>query len=163
MNRSNARGRMPANSRNRNWNRGQSAVEFGIVVPFLALLLVIAGDFARVFYFSIAVNNAARAGAQYGSQTVITAADVAGMEAAAGTDGNNVANLSATASQCTCESPNGSVTACADTSAAPYCTANSSATFVEVDTSAPFTTILHYPGLAHSFTLTGKAIMQVEQ
>jgi len=159
MNESYARGRLSAMSRNRKWNRGQSAGELAIAVPVLALLLVVAADFARVFFFSIAVNNAARAGAQYGSQSVITAADINGMKNAATTDGTNVPSLAATASQCTCESPSGSVAACA----ASYCTANATATFVEVDTSAPFTTIVNYPGVPHSLTLTGKAVMQVQE
>src|SRR4029077_3574149 len=63
-------------------SRGQSMVELAIVVPVLALLLVASADFARVFYFSITVNNAARAGAQYGSQTLATAADTNGMKSA---------------------------------------------------------------------------------
>lgn len=159
MNSIETRGRLLAKSHNRGWSSGQSAVELGFALPVLALMLVVAADFGRVFFAGIAVNNAARAGAQYGSQTVITAADIAGMKAAAATDGSNIAGLSATASQCTCERPSGSVTQCADS----YCDANSTATFVEVDTSAPFSTILRYPGVHHSFTLTGKAVMQVQQ
>src|SRR5271170_4990073 len=97
--------------------RGQSAVELAVVVPVLLLLLVAAADFCRIFYMSIGLMNAARAGAQYGSQTVITAADSAGMIAAAKTDGSNFANLTATASQCTCAS-SATVTVCPSS----YCT-----------------------------------------
>ena len=55
--------------RPRRWSyrKGQSAVELAVVVPVLALLLVVVADFGRVFFVSVAVNNAARAGAQYGS------------------------------------------------------------------------------------------------
>jgi Flp pilus assembly protein TadG len=159
MNRWDKRERLTAISRRRGWRSGQSAVELGFALPVLVLMLVAAADFGRVFFVGIAVNNAARAGAQYGSQTVITAADIPGMKAAATTDGSNIPSLTVTASQCTCESPAGSVPACADT----YCDANSTATFVEVDTSAPFSTILNYPSVTHSFTLTGKAVMQVQQ
>jgi Flp pilus assembly protein TadG len=159
MNKCDPRGRLPAKSRNRGCSGGQSAVELAIAVPVLALLLLGAADFGRVFFMGIAVNNAARAGAQYGSQTVITAADVSGMQAAATTDGSNIPSLTATASQCTCESPRGSVAACSDS----YCDANATATFVEVDTSATFSTLVNYPGIPHSMTLTGKAVMQVQQ
>ena len=138
MNKRDARGRLPAISHNHRLSIGQSIVEFSVAVSVLSLMLVIVADFARVFYLSIAVNNAARAGAQYGSQTVITAADVAGMKTAATTDGSNIPSLTPTASQCTCESQTSSVTKCPSS----YCTANTTATFVEVDTSAPFTTIL---------------------
>ncbi len=83
---------------------GQSIVEFAVAVGVLTLLLVVVADFARVFYESVGLYNAARAGAQYGSQSVITAADLNGMKAAATLDGANVASLTPTASQCTCES-----------------------------------------------------------
>jgi Flp pilus assembly protein TadG len=138
--------------------KGQSAVELAVVVPVLMLLLVAAADFCRIFYMSIGVMNAARAGAQYGSQTVITAADSAGMIAAAKTDGSNFANLTATASQCTCASSS-TLTICPSS----YCTNAAQATFVEVDTQGLFVTLVNYPGIPTSTTLTGKAIMQVQQ
>jgi len=83
-------------------SRGQSMTELAIAVPVLALLLVASADFARVFYFSIAVNNAARAGAQYGSQTIATAGDINGMKAAATQDAPNLPTIAATAQLCTC-------------------------------------------------------------
>ena len=136
---------------------GQSAVEMAIMVPILALLLVVAADFARLFYVYIAVNSAARAGAQYGSQSLITAADISGMKAAATLDGSNITGLTANASQCTCIEGS-TVAACATS----YCTANATATFVEVDTTAHFNTVVTYPGVPSSITLSGKAIMQVQ-
>jgi Flp pilus assembly protein TadG len=138
--------------------RGQSAVELALAVPVLVLLLVVGSDYSRIFYVSVGVNSAARAGAQYGSQTVITAADSTGMIAAAKTDGANLANLTATASQCTCASST-TVTACPTS----YCTNAPQGTFVEVDTQSVFKTILNYPGIPTSTTLSGKAIMQVQQ
>ena len=45
-----------------------AAVEFAVLAPFLAFLFVIAVDWARVFYYSIAVRNCARNGALYLSQ-----------------------------------------------------------------------------------------------
>ncbi|MBF6571253.1 MAG: pilus assembly protein [Candidatus Binataceae bacterium] len=137
---------------------GQSSLELAIAIPILAFLLLAAADFSRVFYLSIGVNNAARAGAQYGSQSVITAADTNGMEAATKTDGANIAGLSATASQCTCAAAS-SVAACP----ANYCTNAPLATFVEVDAQAVFHTLVNYPGIPASTTLSAKAIMQVEQ
>jgi Flp pilus assembly protein TadG len=138
--------------------RGQSAVELAVAAPFLMLLLFVRADFGRVFYMSIGVNNAARAGAQYGSQTVITAADVGGMIAAARKDASNITSLTATATQCTCTSST-SVAACP----ANYCTNDALATFVEVDTQSVFHSLVTYPGIPSSTTLSGKAIMRVEQ
>jgi Flp pilus assembly protein TadG len=48
--------------------RGAAAVELAILLPFLAFMFVIAVDWARVFYYSIAVRNCARNGALYMSQ-----------------------------------------------------------------------------------------------
>ena len=138
--------------------RGQSAVELAVAIPVLVFLLLAGSDFGRIFYTSIEVNNAARAGAQYGSQTVITAADAKGMQAAAAKDASNLSNLSATATQCTCESST-SVAACPTS----YCTNDAQATFVEVDTQAVFNTLVTYPGIPSSTTVSGKAIMQVGQ
>jgi len=137
---------------------GQSSVELAVAVPLLMLLLLAGMDFARVFYMSSAVNSAARSGAQYGSQSVITAADAAGMIAAAKTDGSNLSALTATASQCTCATST-VVSACPTN----YCTNAPQGTFVTVNTSQVFTTLVTYPGIPSSTTLSGKAIMQVQQ
>jgi len=132
-----------------------------MVSPVLALLLVGTADFARAFYFNQEVVAAARAGAQYGSQSVTTASDTSGIQAAALANGTNVPGLSATSSFCTCESPPPTgQTACAG----GYCNgANSAATYVTVTTSATFNTMVTYPGVPHSTAMTGKAIMQVQQ
>jgi Flp pilus assembly protein TadG len=128
--------------------RGQSAVELALAVPLLVLLLFAGADFGRIFYLSIGVKNAARAGAQYGSQTVITAADSTGMISAARTDASNITNLTATATECTCTSST-SVAACP----ASYCTNNPQATFVEVHTHALFSRLVNYPGINFATTL----------
>ena len=137
---------------------GQSVVEFSLIAAVTMTLLLAASDFSRMFFTSIAVNDAARAGAQYGSQNLVTAADIAGMESAATTDGTNISGLSATASQCTCGTST-TVAACASN----YCTNNPGATYVTVNTRATFSTFVTYPGIPSSTTLTGQAIMQVQQ
>lgn len=45
--------------------RGQALVEFALVLPILALLIVIAIDFGRVFFGWVSLTNAARIGANY--------------------------------------------------------------------------------------------------
>ena len=49
--------------------RGQALVEFALVLPLLALLLVMALDFGRVFFGWVALQNAARIGANYAGHT----------------------------------------------------------------------------------------------
>src|SRR5688572_26373378 len=50
-------------------SRGQALVETALVLPILALLLVMALDFGRVFFGWIALQNAARIGADFAAQT----------------------------------------------------------------------------------------------
>lgn len=52
----------------RHRGRGQAMVEFAIVLPVLALLLVMAVDFGRVFFGWVSLTNAARIGADYAGQ-----------------------------------------------------------------------------------------------
>jgi Flp pilus assembly protein TadG len=59
-------------------SRGQSFVEFALVLPVFLLLLLGAVDFGRVFMSSIAVNNSARAGAIQASITPNEYAAIAG-------------------------------------------------------------------------------------
>jgi Flp pilus assembly protein TadG len=135
-----------------------------MVSPLLGLLLVGTADFGRAFYFYQEVVAAARAGAQYGSQSVATATDTSGISAAALANGINVPGLSASSSACTCESPAPTgVTPCPTAVTGPqYCKgANSTETYVSVTTTATFKTLVHYPGVPQTSTLTGSAIMQV--
>jgi Flp pilus assembly protein TadG len=135
-------------------------IELALALPVLVLLLLAAADFGRLFYFWIAVNNAARAGAQYGSESLLNAANSTAMQNAATTDGSDIAGLTATASQCACTPATGStVPQCVGS--AYNCTNAPEATYVEVDTHATFQTIVSYPGIPSLMTLTGKAIMQV--
>ena len=162
--------------------RGQSAVELAFVVPIVIVLLLAIADFGRVFLVSVAVNNAARAGAQYGSQTVATAQDSTGIQNAAATDfgcvasgGNSCPNLTIwstpTVTTCTCGPLFGTVTACSTSGADSYCKDSSpQVSYVTVNTSATFSplftpTFLTYFGLGipSTITLTGKAVMQVQE
>jgi Flp pilus assembly protein TadG len=157
---SHASSKQAVERRRRFWAaRGQSYVELAFVLPVLAIVLVVAADFGRLFYTYVEVINAARAGAQYGSNSVITAADATGMSAAAKRDGVNVANLTVTASQCTCGTATSSIPACA----ANFCTNDPEGNYVVVNTQVPFTTIVKYPGVPSSITLKGQAVMQVQQ
>jgi Flp pilus assembly protein TadG len=148
--------------------QGQSTIEFALVVPVLIVLLLVVADFGQVLFVSIAVNNAARAGAQFGSQTNTNAANSTGIQRAACND-YGVSNLGAcqsilspTTSQCTCLSLSPQTPA---NCAASYCANSPQATYVTVNTSASFSTILalQFLGIPSTMTLTGKAIMQVQQ
>jgi Flp pilus assembly protein TadG len=89
----------------------QAAVEFAMLLPVLIVLLMFVGEFLRVYYTAIELNNAARAGVQYGVHSPANAADFAGMQQAALQDGSDVGGMTATASQF-CECSDGSAVSC---------------------------------------------------
>jgi Flp pilus assembly protein TadG len=53
--------------------RGVAAVEFALMLPLLAFILVAVVDFGRVFYFSSTIANCARNGAVYASDPISAA------------------------------------------------------------------------------------------
>ena len=140
-------------------SRGQSLVELALVLPVLLLLLVGTIEIGRFFYYSILVSNAARAGAQYGAQSLATAADTSGIQTAAQNDAN-VAGMTVTAVQqcgCTGASLNG---ACPATGCARP---NSPLVYVQVTATGTFNSLLSYPGLPPSITVTSTEQMRVAQ
>lgn len=52
---------------------GQSLVELALALPFLLLVLLGIGDLARVFFYTTAIENAARVGAAYAAANAATA------------------------------------------------------------------------------------------
>ena len=53
--------------RQRHPRRAVAAVELAILLPFLAVLLVVAVDWSRIFYCSVTIENCARNGALWAS------------------------------------------------------------------------------------------------
>ena len=152
--------------RNAHGQRGVALVEFALVVPLLALLLGGIIEIGRFAYFSIAVANAARAGAQYGSYDSVRAVDITGMKNAAVADGqNNIKTIQAAANDvCTCwNSTSGTEAPSPPTHAqcGVLCTSGRNVTYVEVDTSGSFSPMFSYPLFPSSFAVSSKAIMRV--
>lgn len=79
-------------------DRGQALVETALVLPLLFLLLLGAAELGRVAYAAIEISNAARAGAQYGSQDAGTMGDTNGITTAAQNDASNLSGVMASAS-----------------------------------------------------------------
>ena len=135
-------------------------VEFAILVPALMMLLIGLIEMGRFAYYSIIVANAARAGAQYGAQTLVTAADSAGMKQAALNDGQNISGLSVpTLPSSFCQCADGSTSTCDATD----CSSSHRLTYVQVDTRGPYNSLFNYPGLPSTFPVNSQAIMQVGQ
>ncbi len=143
----------------RGWRAGQVAVEIAIVAPLLALVLVVCADFGRIFYATVEVDNAARAAAQYASQSTTTAGNTTNIQQAAANGSPGLSGLTVSSSQCTCGTPVGTQTSC---SGSAYCADSTTGTnYVTVTATATYKTLLKYPGIPSSTVLTGTATMQV--
>jgi Flp pilus assembly protein TadG len=144
---------------------GQSLVELALVLPILLLLLVGIIEIGRFSYYSILVSNAARAGAQYGAQNLITAADTradGGIVRAAKNDGENVGPLNVTAiTTCGCT---GTAATLGGACPATACALPDHAlVYVEVTASGTFNSLFNYPGLPAAISLSSTEKMRVAQ
>ena len=166
----------PCRLRPRRWNhpwallsrqRGASLVEFGLLLPFLTLLLLGVIDFGRAYYLSIEVNSAASTGALYGTQN---STDTTGMQNAALGDAHDVSGMTATASYgCECSGTvNASVcpASLSNSCSNPSCTSSSSpnmVNLVQVCTKVTYTPLFSWPGIPSPITLNGSATLRTGQ
>lgn len=151
-------------------DRGQTLLEFALMLPCLVLLSVGIVEVGRAIYYTIEVNNAATAGVENGSQS-LTDVNVSKMQSAALADAGLGDVMTATATYgCTCD--RGAGTSCTYpvpaqgtcTSIADTCTAPGQIVqCVQVTTHATFTPIFRYPGLPASYTANGEAVMRVRR
>lgn len=112
---------------------GVAAVELAFLIPFLAFLFVIAVDWARIFYYSMTVNDCSRNGAAYlADPTIITSSPYANYTAAA-LAGTNL-------------SPTPTVSSNSGT--------DTNGPWVEVTVSYPFTTATSFPGVPRSTSVS---------
>jgi Flp pilus assembly protein TadG len=140
--------------------RGQSVAEMALITPVLLLLLVGTIEIGRFAYYGIEVSNAARAGVQYGAQSLMDSKDVAGITQAARNDAPEVATMNVKATnRCACSNSPANFVGCP----ARGCSPGHALVFLQVDTTANIQPLFRYPGLPASFTTRGQAIMRVMQ
>ena len=138
--------------------RGQAAVELALSVPLLLMMLLMVVETGRAFYIAISISNAARAGVQYGSQNLSTAADNAGMKAAAANDAPNIVGMTTTATHF-CQCADGTASTCLSTD----CSSSHRLLYTQVNTSAPYSPLVNFMGILPPMTVPGKAVMRVVQ
>lgn len=136
---------------------GNALVELALVLPITATLLAGITDFGLMAYDAMALNQAARAGAQYG---FTNSTDTSGIQATAlAASGLNSANLTVTTAY-----------QCYDGTAVAYPTACASAdqdsgqsrVYLTVTVTEPYSLILPWPGVADPTTLTGTAVVPIK-
>jgi TadE-like protein len=139
---------------------GQSVLELALLAPMLLLMLVGTIEIGRFAYFAIEATSAARAGAQYGMQSLTDSKDIAGIQVAATNDAPDLPQLNVAAQDlCACSNRPSRYVGCP----AQLCGAGHPVVFLQVDTTVQVPPLFRYPGLPSTFTASGKAIMRVAQ
>ena len=143
---------------------GAALVELAVALPLLAIILVGTIDFGRAFRTAMIVTNAARAGAQYGAQSLTNSGDPLGMvnQATSVLTANGLATGATPTAlrSCQCASDLAvipGVVAC--TSTCP----NTQHLVVSVTVTAvrTFSMVNPFPGLPSNLTITRDASMRV--
>jgi len=148
---------------------GNALVELAICLPLLVLTLIGTADFARVFYTSIELTNAARAGAQYGASTPGRSSNAGIMQTTAQAAVNITGVTASAARLCQCATDAGAfsdtvpLNSCT-TAAAVACTGGTHRVMtVTVTTQKTFTTIVNFIGIPSSIALTRSATLRVSE
>ena len=137
---------------------GAAIIEMAVTTPLLLLLLLGAGDYGRMMYFGITLAHAARAGAQFGAQSLGHTGNFAGMQAAAQAEAVNIGTITTTPTRI-CKCLDGTVVNCATGTCTGYGVPQVA---VRVTCVATFRTIVNWPGIPDTVAMTRIAEMRVK-
>ncbi len=139
--------------------QGIAVIEFAIILSLLMLMLLAAGDFGRIFYAQIGLENVVRSGATYGTRVWGAYMNDAGILAAANADDGGLVGVSITIPSKNCTCADGSPVACDG-----YCvgTDPTPKIFLTVQADYDFASITGFPGLPTNVPLRAKAVMRAQ-
>jgi Flp pilus assembly protein TadG len=159
---------MKVEGRKRIWRSesGQNLLELGLLLPTFLLLLMGIFDLGRYMYIYILVENAARAGAAYGAQTLGQSVDTAGIQAAAQNDYQNSGGVSAltvnSSVSCGCDVAGAAPTSVACTGgSAGTCASGHWVVTLTVTASGAYSALFPYPGIPASINVSEAATLRV--
>jgi Flp pilus assembly protein TadG len=138
---------------------GGAALELAVVLPVLVILAIGVADYGRVLYTGIAIGNAARAGAAYGSQSSAKSSDVTGITAATRDDAGD--NTITVATNTVCRCPGIAGTPSCSTSCPAYADGVAQL-YLTVRATKQVTFLLRYPTLPASITVSDSATFRVQ-
>jgi Flp pilus assembly protein TadG len=161
----------PNKSRDNRFTRasesGQSMLELAVCLPIFALLILGTAEIANIAWASIQLNNAAHAGAQFGSHSRGFASQIGDIETAAQNEAPKLTITFPTdpSQTCSCIDPSTGAPATSGTTGcqtlvecpSPYIIMDA----ITVTTQAVVRPLVHYPGLPASYTLNATATMGV--
>jgi Flp pilus assembly protein TadG len=136
---------------------GGAMVELAVVLPVLILLAIGVMDYGRVFFTSIAVANAARAGAEFGAAVTGNQNDQTEIQNFAKLDGAEASPITVTSSTvCKC---GGTVVTCSGSTCAGYGVPR---VYIQVTASKNVALLLKYPGLSTTVTISRTATFRAQ-
>jgi Flp pilus assembly protein TadG len=150
---------------------GQGTLELALCLPLFALLILGSAEIGNLAWSSVQLNNAARAGAAFGSISRANAADLADIRTAAYNEAPNFITSPSTqvtpTQVCTCVDSSGTPGApdrgCTSTNLTSCPSPSVIQVAVQVNVQVPVTPFIHYLGLPATYTVNAQATMDVEQ
>jgi Flp pilus assembly protein TadG len=139
---------------------GTAMVEFALTAPAFVLMFMGVVELGRYSTYAVLAQASARAGANYGSYNLMTAADLNGINTWATGDAQYLPTPITVTYQHLC-SVNGVLppVACVWTALTPVNTVY----YIKVIVSARYAPWISYPGLSNSVTVTGSDYLRVQQ
>lgn len=132
-------------------------VELAVVLPVLILIAIGVMDYGRVFFTSVAVSNAARAGAEWGAAIEAHQNMTTQIQDFAKLDGAEAGTIVVTSSKtCRCGA---TVVACTTVCGGGY---GKPAVYIEVTASKAVTMLLKYPGLPATVNVSRTATFRLQ-
>ena len=137
--------------------RGFVTVEFALILPVLLFLVAGVVDYTMLMRAAIAVADAARAGAQYGSLNTTNAANISATQAAALNAAPDIDGLTAAAAE-VCKCSNGATVNCSGST----CPSGPVRTYVQVTVKTTVPAIFTYPQLGFTGAVVSMATMRAQ-
>ena len=161
MRENNNRDRSIASERSRaRMENGQAILELVLVLPILLMLTLGVIEFGRAAYYDIAVADAARAGAQFASQSMADAYDQTSITQAALNNSqlDTGAGLTVQPPAITCACPGGGVSGTCPASGCAY-----PVVYVTVSANYTLNPLFTYPGISSTFNLNSSSTLPVQR
>jgi Flp pilus assembly protein TadG len=138
--------------------RGAAAIEFGIMIPLLSLMLVSVTDIGLAVYRKMQVEEAAQAGAQY---AIARGFDASGISNAVTSATNSTAITASPGAVQFCGCP--SSTGVSTVSCGTVCTGGAQAgTYATVSAQATYYTLINYQIVAATYTYNAQATARLQ-
>jgi Flp pilus assembly protein TadG len=137
--------------------RGFATVEFALIVPLLLFLVAAVVDYTLLMRAAIAVGDAARAGAEFGSISTANAANTSGIQTAALNAAPDISGLTASAAK-VCSCSNGNTVNCSGGT----CPSGPVRTYVQVTVKTTVSAMFTYPQLGYTGAVKAMATMRAQ-